>query len=57
MAYEVIPPNEQELYTNASAVADPARRRDLKLKQWKQEKDLKTQIEVCHPLLLTDSHL
>jgi hypothetical protein len=50
LAYEIIPATERELYEkDAASIADAARRREVKLKQWKQEKELVTQIEVSHP--------
>ena len=45
--YQVIPEKEKGILTrNISAVTDPAKRRDLKIKQYQREKELRTKIEV-----------
>ncbi|TDL24996.1 serine/threonine protein phosphatase PP2A-associated protein [Rickenella mellea] len=45
-SYEVIPENEQKLHKRkASDIMDAAKRRDLRITQFKQEKDLKNKIE------------
>ena len=44
--YHVVPETEKVLYELAAPVNDPAKRRELKIKQYKQEKELKTRIEV-----------
>jgi hypothetical protein len=47
LSYEIIPHAERELYDKGtSSVTDPGRRREVKLKQWKKEKELAMQIEV-----------
>ncbi|KAL4244931.1 TAP46-like protein [Abortiporus biennis] len=44
--YEIIPESDKELYGKpASSVNDPAKRRELKIQQYKFEKELKTRIE------------
>ncbi|KAG6880262.1 hypothetical protein C0992_001831 [Termitomyces sp. T32_za158] len=44
--YEIVPQDERRLYDRrASAIADPAKRRELKIKQYQKEKDLKARIE------------
>ena len=45
--YEIITEEDKALYgLSASSVADPAKRRELKIKQYKREKDIKARIEV-----------
>lgn len=47
--YEVIPADERALYdTQATKVADFAKRRELKINQFKKEKDLRVRVEVRH---------
>lgn len=47
--YTVVSENERELYSKkASDVRDPAKRRELKINQFKREKELKGRIEVRH---------
>ncbi|THG97687.1 hypothetical protein EW026_g4363 [Hermanssonia centrifuga] len=44
--YEVVPVREKALYEQrASSVADPAKRRELKIKQYQKEKELRVKIE------------
>ncbi|KAL7283684.1 hypothetical protein ACG7TL_003120 [Trametes sanguinea] len=44
--YEIVTSEDKELYDRpASAVVDPAKRRELKIKQFKREKDIKARIE------------
>ncbi|KAG6820652.1 hypothetical protein H0H93_013851 [Arthromyces matolae] len=44
--YEIVPQEERALYDRStSGVADPAKRRELKIKQYQKEKDLKARIE------------
>lgn len=44
--YEIVSKSEHELHgKNASAIADPARRRETKIKQYQAEKDIRTRIE------------
>ncbi|CDO73631.1 hypothetical protein BN946_scf185014.g101 [Trametes cinnabarina] len=44
--YEVITPEDRDLYGRpTSSVTDPAKRRELKIKQFKREKDIKARIE------------
>ncbi|EIM90345.1 TAP42-like protein [Stereum hirsutum FP-91666 SS1] len=44
--YEVIPEDERELYARRpSSVADAAKRRETKIKQYKQEKEIRAKIE------------
>lgn len=46
--YEIIPEAERALYDcKTSSVADPAKRRELKIKQYQKEKELRAKIEVC----------
>lgn len=45
--YEIIPEDERSLYSRkTTTVIDPAKRRDLKISQYKKEKDLRAGIEV-----------
>ena len=45
--YEIVPESEKALHgKQATSSNDPAKRRELKLNQWKKEKELKTRIEV-----------
>ena len=45
--YEIVSKSEHELHgKNATAIADPARRRETKIKQYQAEKDIRTRIEV-----------
>lgn len=45
--YEIATKSERELYgKNASAIADPARRRETKIKQYQAEKEIRSRIEV-----------
>ena len=45
--YEIASKSERDLYgKNASAIADPARRRETKIKQYQAEKDIRSRIEV-----------
>lgn len=47
--YEVIPADERALYdVKATKVADFAKRRELKINQFKKEKDLRVRVEVRH---------
>jgi hypothetical protein len=56
--YEIVSNSERELYgKNASSVADPAQRRETKIKQYQAEKEIRNRIEVgkipstyAHPL-------
>lgn len=46
--HEIASRPERELYgKNASAIADPARRRETKIKQYQAEKEIRGRIEVC----------
>jgi hypothetical protein len=46
-SYEIIPQEDKELYArDASGVTNPALRRELKIKQYKREKELRGRIEV-----------
>lgn len=46
--YEIVPAAEKELYNQrTSNIKDMAKRRDLKIKQFQKEKDLRNRIEVC----------
>jgi immunoglobulin-binding protein 1 len=46
--YEIVPAAERELHERkTSDVKDPAKRRELKIKQYQNEKELQTRIEVC----------
>lgn len=46
--YGIIPEQEKELYERKpSSVMDPSRRRELKIKQYQKEKELRLTIEVC----------
>lgn len=45
--YEIVPAAEQELYEKrASDVRDPAKRRELKINQWKKEREIRAKVEV-----------
>ncbi|KAG5353105.1 hypothetical protein C0989_010309 [Termitomyces sp. Mn162] len=44
--YEIVPHDERALYGHqASAIVDPSKRRELKIKQYQKEKDLQARIE------------
>ncbi|KAH9980970.1 TAP42-like protein [Lactifluus volemus] len=44
--YEIVSNSERELHgKNASVITDPARRREMKIKQYKAEKEIRTRIE------------
>ncbi|KAI0822762.1 serine/threonine protein phosphatase PP2A-associated protein [Trametes gibbosa] len=46
--YEIVSPEDKDLYGRpASSVTDPAKRRELKIKQYKQEKGIKARLEVA----------
>ena len=46
--YEVTPESERELYgKKAPAIADPARRREAKIKQYQKEKEIRSKVDVC----------
>lgn len=48
--YGIIPEAERELYSSESSqIKDAVRKRELKIKQYKKEKELRSQIEVSHP--------
>ncbi|KAI0780558.1 serine/threonine protein phosphatase PP2A-associated protein [Trametes elegans] len=50
--YEIVSVEDKELYgRSSSSVTDPAKRRELKIKQYKREKDIKTRIEVTRKRL------
>lgn len=54
----MVPEDEQKLYSRKTAeVADFAKRRELKINQFKKEKDLKARIEVRLSLILVVQHL
>lgn len=45
--YEIVSGEDKDLYGRpASSVTDPAKRRELKIKQYKREKEIKAKIEV-----------
>ncbi|KZP21163.1 TAP42-like protein [Athelia psychrophila] len=45
--YEIVPAGDRELYEQRSGnVKDPAKRRELKIKQYQKEKELRTRIEI-----------
>lgn len=53
--YEIVPEEERALYKQkASMIADPAKKREVKIKQYQKEKLLRVRIEVRmivdHPL-------
>jgi len=49
--YEIVSKSEHELHGKiASAIADPARRRETKIKQYQAEKEIRTRIEVNSPV-------
>jgi hypothetical protein len=46
--YEIVPEAERALHKQkASMITDPAKRREIKIKQYQKEKDLRARIEVC----------
>ncbi|KAG9318611.1 TAP42-like protein [Chiua virens] len=46
-AYDIVPETERELYgQQVSSIRDISKRRELKIRQYKNEKDLRTRIEV-----------
>ena len=45
--HEIVQEKDKELYEQrTSSVRDPAKRRELKIKQYQKEKELRTKIEV-----------
>ena len=45
--YNIVPAPERELFEKqASSIRDPAKKRELKINQFKKEKDLKNRIQV-----------
>ena len=49
--YEIVSEQDWQLYgQNASSVRDPAKRRELKIKQYQKEKEIRGRIEVRIPL-------
>lgn len=44
--YGIISEEEVKVYSS-SAIADPTKRRDAKIKMYKAEKEVRTRIEVC----------
>jgi hypothetical protein len=52
--YEIVPEDEKKLYANkASAVVDPAKRREMKVNQYKKTKEIKDRIQARLDLPLT----
>lgn len=52
-SYKVLPAEEREIYSKkTSDIRDPAKRRELKIKQYQKEKETRTRIEVCHLIRL-----
>jgi immunoglobulin-binding protein 1 len=50
--YDIIPEDERKLYSKKSAVVrDPARKRELKIKQFKADKELRGRLEASSPTL------
>ena len=46
--YEIVPEKEKNILSQkASAVTDPTKPRELKIKQYQKEKELRTKVEVC----------
>ncbi|KAL0946512.1 hypothetical protein HGRIS_012728 [Hohenbuehelia grisea] len=46
--YQIVPEDERELYARkTSTVVDPAQRRELKIKQYQRDKDIKARIEAA----------
>jgi len=53
--YQVVPESLSSLYSKEpTKVVDPAKRRELKIKQYKQEKEFRSKINVCRNSLLCD---
>ena len=51
--YDIVPAPERELFEKqASSIRDPAKKRELKINQFKKEKELKNRIQVGTPSLL-----
>jgi hypothetical protein len=45
--YEIVPDEDKSLHTKrASSIPDPAKRRELKIKQYKKEKEIQNKIDV-----------
>lgn len=52
--YNIVPESERELYgKHVSGIRDPAKKRQLKIDQFKKEKELRTRIQVCMSLSST----
>ena len=48
--YALVPEDERKLYAQrSSTVSEPMKRRELKIAQFKKEKEIKTKISVCIP--------
>jgi immunoglobulin-binding protein 1 len=46
--YDILPAADRELYEKkVFVVTNPAKKRELKIKQYQKEKELRTRIEVC----------
>jgi hypothetical protein len=46
--YEIVPESLSSLYSKGpTKTVDPAKRRELKIKQYKQEKEFRSKINVC----------
>ena len=47
-SYSIIPEDEKKLYEQkSSSITDPAKRREIKIAQYKKEKEIKNRISVC----------
>lgn len=56
-SHQVIPATERSLYEKStSTVKDPAKRRELKIQQYRKEKELRTRIEVGTYTMSNDPH-
>jgi immunoglobulin-binding protein 1 len=55
--YEIASESDRELHAkNASSIADPAKRRETKIKQYQSGKELRTRIQVKHPPSIRTHH-
>ena len=55
--YEITSKSERELYSkNVTAIADPARRRETKIKQYQAEKEIRGRIEVNKLLYVSSAN-
>lgn len=55
--YRVIPDPEKVLYAQTTSSDDPARRREIKIKQYQKEKETRSKIQVCFLVSVYNSYV